>query len=144
MGLTWAQRAGSIIAEAENIQSYIIQLEAENEELRRENRRVPGEVIKPHPCTVVFQDADALDWVAKLIEETNEAVYEARIVRNLARANEDILNKPLQEARKRLAEDLTDVIHVCVSWLDAEGWDEEARGELHRLVNENNKKRGCF
>ena len=144
MGLTWAQRAGSIIAEAENIQSYIIQLEAENEELRRENRRVPGEVIKPHPCTVVFQEADALDWVAKLIEETNEAVYEARIVRNLARANEDILNKPLQEARKRLAEDLTDVIHVCVSWLDAEGWDEEARGELHRLVNENNKKRGCF
>ena len=144
MGLTWAQRAGSIIAAAENIQSYIIQLEAENEELRRENRRVPGEVIKPHPCTVEFQDADALDWVAKLIEKTNEAVHEARIVRNLARANEDILNKLLQEARKLLAEDLTDVIHVCVSWLDAEGWDEEARGELHRLVNEKNKARGYF
>ena len=144
MGLTWAQRAGSIIAEAENIQSRIIELEAENEELRRENKRIPGEVIKPHPCTVESQDADALDWVAKLIEETNEAVYEARIVRNLARANEDILNKPLQEARKRLAMELTDVKTLCESWLYAEGWDEEERGDLQRLVNEKNRERGYF
>lgn len=48
------------------------------------------------------------------------------------------------EARKRLALELTDVIHVCVSWLNAEGWDEAARCELHRLVNEKNKDRGYF
>ena len=65
-------------------------------------------------------------------------------MRNLTRANDEKLNQHLQLARKRLAEELTDVIHVCVSWLDAEGWDEEARGELHRYVNEKNKARGYF
>ena len=54
------------------------------------------------------------------------------------------MNEVLQNARKRLAEELTDVITVCVSWLDADGWDEEARGELQREVNEKNKKRGYF
>ena len=102
------------------------------------------DMTKPQPCTVKFRDADALDWTAKLIEETDEAVHEARIVRNLTRSNDEKLNQHLQLARKRLAEELTDVIHVCVSWLDAEGWDEEARGELHRYVNEKNKDRGYF
>ena len=102
------------------------------------------DMTKPQPCTVKFRDADAFDWTAKLIEETDEAVHEARIVRNLTRANDEKLNQHLQLARKRLAEELTDVIHVCVAWLDAEGWDEVARGELHRYVNEKNKKRGYF
>ena len=102
------------------------------------------DMTKPQPCTVKFRDADAFDWTAKLIEETDEAVHEARIVRNLTRANDEKLNQHLQLARKHLAEELTDVIHVCVSWLDAEGWDEEARGELHRYVNEKNKDRGYF
>ena len=101
-------------------------------------------MTKPQPCTVKFRDADALDWTAKLIEETDEAVHEACIVRNLTRSNDEKLNQHLQLARKRLAEELTDVIHVCVSWLDAEGWDEKARGELHRRVNEKNKARGYF
>ena len=112
-----------------------------------EKRRVQEQEIdmtKPQPCTVKFQDADAFDWTAKLIEETDEAVHEARILRNLTRANDEKLNQHLQLARKHLAEELTDVIHVCVSWLDAEGWDEEARGELHRYVNEKNKARGYF
>ncbi len=144
MGLTWAQRAGSIIAEAENIQSYIIQLEAENEELRRENRRVPGEVIKPHPCTVVFQDADALDWVAKLIEETNEVVQEAVILEENADEDGTVDHDKygLVDVKKRLSMELTDVITLCTSWLDALGCDEEARGELHRRVNEKNEARG--
>lgn len=127
----------------------IDKLKTENAKLKRENDRLKANVdtdymTKPQPCTVKFQDADAFDWTAKLIEETDEAVHEARIVRNLTRANDEKLNQHLQLARKRLAEELTDVIHVCVSWLDAEGWDEEARGELHRLVNEKNKKRGYF
>lgn len=86
-----------------------------------ENKREP-DMTKPQPCTK-FRHADTVEWIAKLNEETNEAI---------------------QDARKRLALELTDVIHVCVSWLDAEGWDEEARGELHRRVNEKNKKRGFF
>ena len=70
------------------------------------------DMTKPQPCTVKFRDADAFDWTAKLIEETDEAVHEARIVRNLTRANDEKLNQHLQLARKRLAEELTDVIHV--------------------------------
>ena len=53
----------------------------------------------------------------------------------------DCIERADEEA---LAEKLTDVITVCVSWLDALGYDEEMRGELHRRVNEKNKKRGHF
>lgn len=50
----------------------------------------------------------------------------------------------LWEARKRLAMELTDVKTLCESWLYAEGWDEEERDELQRLVNEKNYERGYF
>ena len=144
MDLKWVYRAGAIIAEAKDIQSRIIQLEAENEELRRENKRM-GEVIKPQPCTK-FRDAGTVEWIAKLNEETNEAIQEAYIISQHKQCNKEFpceaMNEVIMEARKRLAMELTDVIHVCVSWLDAEGWDEEARGELHRRVNEKNEKRG--
>ena len=56
----------------------------------------------------------------------------------------EAMNEVLQDARKRRALELTDVITVCVSWLEADGWDEEARGELQREVNENNYERGYF
>ena len=143
MGLTWAQRAGAIIAEAENIQSHIIQLEAENEELRRENKRIPGEVIKPQPCTK-FRDAERMAWIAKLVEETHEVVQEVQIVAQLEKADEEALSTVLWEARKRLAMELTDVKTLCESWLYAEGWGEEERDEFQKIVNEKNKERGYF
>ena len=140
-------------AEVERIRTLCSELEEPTDNVvseifgSPEKRRVQEQEIdmtKPQPCTVKFQDADAFDWTAKLIEETDEAVHEARILRNLTRAKDEKLNQHLQLARKHLAEELTDVIHVCVSWLDAEGWDEEARGELHRYVNEKNKALGYF
>ena len=45
---------------------------------------------------------------------------------------------------KRIAEELTDVITVCVSWLDTLGYDETARERLQAQVNEKNKARGYF
>ena len=126
----------------EATESIVSEIFGPSEKRRAQEQEI--DMTKPQPCTVKFRDADAFDWTAKLIEETDEAVHEARIVRNLTRANDEKLNQHLQLARKRLAEELTDVIHVCVSWLDAEGWDEEARGELHRYVNEKNKARGYF
>ena len=45
---------------------------------------------------------------------------------------------------ERLAEELTDVITLCTSWLYAIGYDEYLRGELQRRVNEKNKARGYF
>lgn len=142
MDLKWVYRAGAIIAEAKDIQSRIIQLEAENEELRRENKQM-GEVIKPQPCTK-YRDAERMEWIAKLVEEAHEVVQEAQIVAQLEKADEEALSTVLWEARKRLAMELTDVKTLCESWLYAEGWDEEERGELQRLVNEKNYERGYF
>ena len=97
------------------------------------------DITKPQPCTK-YRDAERMAWIAKLVEETHEVVQEAQI----EKADEEALSTVFLESRKRLAMELTDVIHVCVSWLDAEGWDEEARGELHRRVNEKNRERGYF
>ena len=123
------------------------QLQAENEELKRENERLKlktgTDMTKPQPCTK-YRDAERMAWIAKLIEETHEVVQEAQIVAQLEKADEEALSTVLWEARKRLAMELTDVKTLCESWLYAEGWDEEERGELQRLVNEKNKARGYF
>lgn len=146
MDLKWVHMAESIIVEAKEIQSRIIQLEAENEELRRENKRM-GEVIKPQPCTR-FRNAGTVEWIAKLMEETNEAIQEAYTISQLEQTRKktpcEAMNEVVQNARERLAMELTDVITVCVSWLDAEGWDEEERGEVQKRVNEKNRERGYF
>ena len=133
-------------------------LRKENEWLKKvledcEKKRVDeksGRVVdmtKPQPC-VRFRNAGTVEWIAKLMEETNEAIQEAHTVSQLEQTNRkapcEAMNEVLQNARERLAMKLTDVVHVCVSWLNAEGWDEAARGELHRLVNEKNKARGYW
>ena len=103
------------------------------------------DMTKPQPCTK-FAHAGTVERIAKLVEETNEVIQEAYIVSQHEQSNKEFpceaMNEVIQDARERLALELTDVIHVCISWLDAEGWDEEARGELHRRVNEKNRDRG--
>ena len=103
------------------------------------------DMTKPQPCTK-FRDAETIEWVAKLMEATNEVVQEAVILEENADEDGTVDHDKygLVDVKKRLSMELTDVIHVCVSWLDAEGWDEEARGELHRRVNEKNRERGHF
>ena len=105
------------------------------------------DMTKPQPCTK-YRDAGTVDWVAKLNEETNEAIQEAYIISQHEQSNKkfpcEAMNKVILDARERLALELTDVITVCVSWLNALGYDEYMRGELHRLVNEKNKSRGYF
>ena len=132
--------AAEIWAQANKID----QLQAENEELKL---KTDADMTKPQPCTR-FRDAGTVEWIAKLMEETNEAVQEAYTVSQLEQSNKEFpceaMNEVIRDARERLAMELTDVIHVCVSWLDAEGWDEEARGELHRRVNEKNRECGYF
>ena len=100
-------------------------------------------LVKPQPCTK-YRDAERMAWIAKLVEETHEVVQEAQIVAQLEKADEEALSTVLWEARKRLAMELTDVKTLCESWLYAEGWDEEERGEWQREVNEKNKERGYF
>ena len=144
MDLTWVHMAEAIVVEAKEIQSRIIQLEAENEELRRENKRM-GEVIKPQPCTR-FRNAGTVEWIAKLSEETNEVIQEAKKVYALEKADKDGVEYAgcIGDAEVLLAEELTDVITVCVSWLHALGYDEYLRGEVQKRVNEKNKERGYF
>ena len=105
------------------------------------------DMTKPQPCTR-FRDAGTVEWIAELMEETNEAVQEAYTVSQLEQSNKkfpcEAMNEVIHGARERLALELTDVIHVCVSWLDAEGWDEALRGDLHRRVNEKNRERVYF
>ena len=105
------------------------------------------DMMRPQPC-VRFRNAGTVEWIAKLMEETNEAIQEAHTVSQLEQTNRkapcEAMNEVLQSARERLAMELTDVVHVCVSWLNAEGWDEAARGELHRIVNEKNRARGYW
>ena len=125
-------------------------LKRENEQLKRENeqlKKTDADMTKPQPCTK-YRDAERMAWIAKLDEETHEVIQEAYTVSQLEQTNKkalcEAMNEVLQNARKRLAMELTDVKTLCESWLYAEGWDEEARGELQREVNEKNKDRGYF
>ena len=125
--------AAEIWAQANKID----QLQAENEELKL---KTDADMTKPQPCTK-FRNAETIEWLAKLSEETNEVVQEAKDMDECVLIEERL---SAAHAKDRLAEELTDVITVCVSWLDALGYDEEERGELQKRVNEKNKKRGYF
>lgn len=99
------------------------------------------DMTKPQPCTV-FQyapktAASTLAWVAKLNEETGEAIREALKVSRLAE-----MDGNFHDAEVDLAEEFTDVITVCTSWLHALGYDEYLRGEVQKRINEKNKARG--
>lgn len=92
------------------------------------------DMTKPQPCTV-FANAGTVDWVAKLNEEVYEVMLESAYVERLADVADD-------DDVERLAEELTDVITVCVSWLHALGYDEYLRGEVQKRVNKKNRERG--
>ena len=100
-------------------------------------------MIKPIPCKK-FRGASTVAWMAKLSEETNEVLQEAAILEENAddAGTVDHDKYGLVDVKKRLSMELTDVITLCTSWLDALGCDEEERGEVQRRVNEKNKSRG--
>lgn len=45
---------------------------------------------------------------------------------------------------EEVAEEIADVITVCISYLNALGYDENARSEIFAKVNAKNEKRGYF
>lgn len=121
---------------AENMDEAVAMLHKQQErieELEAEPARAGVAVIIPVPCRK-FRSASTLEWVAKLAEETQEVIAEA----NVLEAGADVYVK------NKLSEELTDVITVCVSWLDTLGYDEAARERLQERVNEKNRKRGYF
>ena len=94
------------------------------------------DMTKPQPCTK-FRNAGIVDWAAKLNKEVYEVIRRTAYIKRLADEADD-------DDVERLAEELTNVITVCTSWLDALGYDEEKRGELQKRINEEKKKRGYF
>jgi len=81
------------------------------------------------------KDYSPRDWLLKVQEE----IFEVAEIQNYG----NFQGYPAQ-AREMLAEELADVITVCISWLDALGYDNKKRAELFVKVNEKNEKRGYF
>ena len=104
--------------------------------LEEQDNKQDPDMTKPQPCTK-FRNAGIVDWAAKLNKEVYEVIRGAAYIARLADEADD-------DDVERLAEELTNVITVCTSWLDALGYDEEKRGELHRRVNEKNCEQGYF
>ena len=77
-------------------------------------------------------DYSPRDWYLKLQEEIFE------VMENVTDAETGLSDK------KSIAEELADVITVCISWLEALGFDEKKRSEFFAQVNEKNEKRGYF
>lgn len=65
-----------------------------------------------------------IDWFAKIIEETHEAMT--------------------AENRDHLAEELVDIITVCTSFLESLGYDRDARAKIFLDINAKNARRGYF
>ena len=76
-------------------------------------------------------DYSPRDWYLKLQEEIFE-VMEA-----IACGRDDFDDN-------HIAEEIADVITVCISWLETLGYDEEKRSEIFAAVHEKNEKRGYF
>ena len=118
----------------------IDQLQAENEELKRENERLKlkagTDMTKPQPCNM-FDVADGEAWAKELgkhmYDVVRDVIYMDQFFDCVERADE-----------AALAEKLTYITTVCTSWLAALGYDEAMRGEMQRHVNEKNKERGYF
>lgn len=98
-------------------------------------------MMRPQPCRK-FKMISTADWITKLMEEVSEAIRFA-VKRVELDDDKDWLDDE-DMLTDKLGEELTDVITVCTSWLDAFGYDEVARGKLHEKVNEKNRKRGYW
>ena len=92
-----------------------------------------NEKILPRPVIrdgngKLTKDYSSRDWFLKLQEEIFE-VMESEMKFIYA---------------EFLVEEIADIITVCISYLNAKGYDEEKRSEIFRRVNEKNEKRGYF
>lgn len=94
------------------------------------------DMTKPQPYDM-FDVADAEAWGMELSKGVYEVIKEVAYI-------EQFFDCVDRDDEARLAEKLTNVIHTCVSWIHVLGYDEKQRGDLHRMVNEKNKKRGYF
>ena len=100
------------------------------------------DMTKPQPCTK-FRNAEALEWAAKLNKEVYEVIRGVAYIGRLA-DEADEADEADDDDVERLAEELTNVITVCTSWLAALGYDAARHGEVQKRINEKNRERGYF
>lgn len=77
------------------------------------------------------------DGKGKLVEDYTHREWFAKIM-------EEVVEASVEDNLQARAEELIDVITVCTSYLQTLGFDEGARSELYRRVNEKNRQRGYF
>lgn len=97
--------------------------------------------VKKDKHGVLVADYSYRDWFAKIAEEVFEAHAEAKEERTYSPTNDGSIDV-YRENIPRTAEELADVITVCVSFLDVLGYDEKERGDLYRKINQKNLQRG--
>lgn len=114
-------------------------------------------MIFPKPCTCKI-DRKGIDfsnvggWIKKVREEYKEVMriayrYEVNrltLTRNLFLGEREEYEKDVDFSRQWLAEELADLITVCISFLNWLGYDEEARSQLFKRINDKNFERGNF
>ena len=105
------------------------------------------DMTRPRPC-MKFRHEPPMLWAAKLTEEVSE-VFQASVRLGILYDALDVAINNVDEKAVRLeedlmAEELTDVITVCISWLFALGYDEDRCGEIQKRVNEKNLARGYW
>ena len=103
-----------------------------------EKNILPRPVVRDGNGKLVKEEYDFRDWYLKLQEEFFE------MAESSAFFQAGIEVQGLNRSYERLAEELADIITVCISYLDYLGYDEEKRKELFAAVNEKNEKRGYF
>ena len=99
---------------------------------------LPRPVVRDGNGKLVKEGYDFRDWYLKLQEEFFE------MAESSAFFQAGIEVQGLNRSYERLAEELADIITVCISYLDYLDYDEKARSELFASVNEKNENRGYF
>lgn len=90
-----------------------------------------------------IKDHTPRDFFLKLQEEIFEAIENLEIYNQMTVEYGEGYDGT-KSAVKHTAEEIADIITVCISYLNAIGYDEKGRSEIFRRVNETNEKRGYF
>ena len=110
--------------------------------------KIKPEKVLPRPVVCdgngkLTKNYSSRDWYLKLQEEIFEVIDNVQIFNQFCVEHGENY-KSSTNAKNMTAEEIADVITVCISWLESLGYDEEKRSELFAAVNEKNEKRGYF
>ena len=99
--------------------------------------------VSPRPVIrdgngILIKDYTPQDFYLKLQEEISEAMEKMMLY------SYGDYQVSANIEKEDIAEEIADVITVCISQLEALGFDEEKRSKIFAKVNEKNEKRGYF